>query len=89
MHHLIEFIKSGRGKARSPANPSLPRGIVVDMSKRATPSCTVDLPYPAPECGQFHVRCTLCNLSLIVSAAGRPDDPTQVIIACKIRAATM
>lgn len=78
----IEFIPSGRGKARCEANPDFPNGIEVDVSD-GKKGCVIKLPYPAPECGVWVVRCNACNTSIGVTAAGRIDDPISVKIACK------
>jgi hypothetical protein len=81
--HSIKFVKSGRGQAQCPPNPDYPQGIEVDASQGA-PSCAIDLPYPAPECGYFVVRCTLCGTSVAITAAGRPDDPIRVKLPCRL-----
>ena len=81
--HQVEFIASGRGKAQCPPDPAYPKGIPLDaVGARNCPSCTVELPYPAPECGMWRVDCTECGMSVLVSAAGRPDDPISVKLPC-------
>jgi hypothetical protein len=56
--HTIEFQPSGRGKARCAPDPNYPVGKAVNCSIFDDEStCTVDLPYPAPECGTHIVRC--------------------------------
>lgn len=80
--HDVTFKPSGRGKAQCPPDPSYPNGIALDCSDGRSPSCTVFLPYPAPECGVWLVRCHDCSMSVAVTAAGRPDDPTSVTVAC-------
>lgn len=82
-HHSIEFEPSGRGQAQCEPNPSYPHGIHVGGAMLGVPACTVDLPYPAPECGLWVVRCENCSMSVAVTAAGRPDDPLTVTIECK------
>ena len=79
---IIEFNPSGRGKARCPANPMFPNGITVDMAQ-AKKGCVVELPYPAPECGIWLVKCADCKLLVGATAAGRNDDPKTLIIPCK------
>jgi hypothetical protein len=79
--HQVDFVRSGRGKAQCAPNPAYPIGIDVDVS-RGQPSCIVALPYPAPECGHYVVRCALCAMSVAITAAGRPDDPKSVKIPC-------
>jgi hypothetical protein len=79
----ITFVPSGRGKAQCPSNPDYPDGIHLDArTKPGEAYCLVELPYPAPECGQFHVQCGRCSLSLLITAAGRPDDPRSLRIPC-------
>ena len=82
--HTIEFFPSGRGKARCAPNPMYPEGIEIDVSDAAAASCTVELPYPAQECGHYLVRCRLCKFSVAITAAGRPDDPTKVTMPCQL-----
>jgi hypothetical protein len=81
----IEFKPTGRGAAQCEADPNHPDGIEIDMSKPHKPSCLVVLPYPAPECGLWMIRCGVCAKSLIVTAAGRRDDATSVRMACAER----
>jgi hypothetical protein len=78
----IEFVRSGRGKAQCAPDPAYPQGVDVDVSGGAENSCTAQLPYPAPECGHFLVRCRLCKYSVAVTAAGRPDDPRTLKMPC-------
>lgn len=83
MSHQITFEPSGRGKARCPPDPRYPHGIAIDGAIPDRQSCSVALPYPAPECGLWLVRCEQCGLSIAITAAGRPDDPVSVKISCK------
>lgn len=82
---ILEFQPSGRGKAQCPSNPAWPDGKDLDVS-HGDRACTVDLPYPAEECGVWIIRCSACGMSLGVTAAGRPDDPRSVKFSCKERA---
>jgi hypothetical protein len=78
----IKFMPSGRGKAQCPPNPDFPGGKEIP-----TPSgfgCWVDLPYPAPECGAYAVRCHQCGSSCAITSVGRPDDPKRFQMMCKI-----
>lgn len=80
----IKFTPSGRGKAQCEPDPKYPNGVTVNMCDSLLEKhCTVDLPYPAKECGYFHIRCSECDLSFIVTCAGRADDPKRVRVACK------
>jgi hypothetical protein len=78
----IEFHASGRGKARCDPDPAYPHGIAIDGAGNASAWCIARLPYPAPECGHFRVDCKLCGFSLLITAAGRADDPISVRMPC-------
>jgi len=84
MNHEVTFHPSGRGKAQCPSDPDYPKGkkIVIDVQ----PNCEVALPYPAPECGQYLIRCKTCHASLMITAAGRLDDPVSVTMPCRSEA---
>lgn len=83
--HEVRFIPSGRGKATQPADPRYPKGkeILPDLPADI-PTCRVELPYPAPECGLYSIQCRLCQVRVAVTAAGRPDDPTAVTFPCAV-----
>ena len=83
MSHRIEFKPSGRGQAQCSPDPAYPNGIAIDASDPNLPSCTVTLPYPAPECGVWMVRCNRCTMSVGVTTAGRVDDPISVKVNCR------
>jgi hypothetical protein len=78
----IVFIPSGRGKARCPSNPDHPHGIDIDCSQGKI-ACTIELPYPSPECGIQRVTCLDCGFKAVCTVAGRPDDPRTITIPCK------
>jgi len=81
--HTVTFRPSGRGKAQCPPDPRYPNGIAVDVhGDDAGPTCLVELPYPAPECGYLEVNCGLCGLTVALTVAGRPDDPVSVRLLC-------
>jgi hypothetical protein len=82
----IEFKPSGRGKAKCPPDPNYPHGIEIDAAPPGTPTCIVTLPYPAPECGHWVVRCDECLMSIAITAAGRVDDPIRVRVPCRRKA---
>jgi hypothetical protein len=84
-HHDVLFRPSGRGKARCAPDPDYPHGKATDCSTPGHPACEVALPYPAPECGTWIVRCRECPMSGAITAAGRPDDPTSVRMDCRER----
>lgn len=80
----VKWISRHR-KARLQPNPAYPNGIdVVTEPGKEGPRCKTDLPYPAPECGLHSVRCAKCGTSVMVTAAGRIDDPKSVTIPCKL-----
>lgn len=81
-HIRVSFIDSGR-TAQYPPDPAYPMGTIADLTRGKTPTCRVDLPYPAPRCGQWVVGCTRCHQVNVITAAGRVDDPRRVILACK------
>lgn len=82
MGHRIEFTPSGRGKAQCAPDPKYPHGIALDGTQSAGKTCKVELPYPAPECGMWRIDCDECSMSIIVTAAGRADDPISVKMSC-------
>ena len=79
----VEWQDGGR-KAQNPPDPAYPKGKDVDGSLGATATCSVELPYPAPQCGVWIVTCPDCGLSVGFTAAGRIDDPRKVTVACKL-----
>lgn len=82
--HKIKWIDSGRPPSEPP-DPAYPRGIELDVSAGASPSCVVLLPYPAPRCGMFFVKCQDCQTSALVTTAGRPDDPRSIRLPCRVK----
>ena len=78
----VEWADSGREPQCAP-NPDFPEGVDLDLSIEGEPACFVDLPYPAERCGFYRVICGGCGLEVIVTTAGRPDDPRSVRVACK------
>lgn len=78
----ITFAPSGRGKARCPANPAFPHGMIIDLANDKK-GCVANVPYPAPECGLWIVECHKCGTSAAATTAGRTDDPITIIIQCK------
>lgn len=63
--HSVVFEPSGRGKAQCPPDPLYPSGKATDCTVFGeTTYCTKELPYPAPECGAWMVRCAACGMSV-------------------------
>ena len=83
MKHRIEWFDTGRSPTVKP-NPRYPDGIDLDLSNGAFDACDVALPYPAKRIGHYHVQCPACGLNVIVTTAGRRDDPRSVRLACKM-----
>ena len=81
-HITVGWVVRG-GAPTCPPDPSYPEGVALDVSSPGAPACDVRLPYPAPCVGTHVIACNLCGLRVAVSAAGRPDDPTSVRMACK------
>lgn len=78
----VHFLDAGR-YAEKPADPKYPDGTWVNLSENAIQvSCTRGLPYPAPRCGSYVIRCRVCGKTVAISVAGRADDPRRVTIPC-------
>jgi hypothetical protein len=79
----VEWFDHGR-EPQCQADPAYPCGIdVVVPDRRAGNSCTVELPYPARRCGFYNVTCTVCGMKVLVTTAGRADDPRSVTLPCE------
>lgn len=81
----VTWISHNR-KAKCPPDPDWPNGKPADVANGLTPSCKIDLPYPAPECGIHHIECVICGWSVGITAAGRPDDAPWAKLPCRISA---
>lgn len=77
----LEWVGTGM-EALTPADPAHPDGVDLVDGPEALAHCTVLLKYPAPCCGVWIIRCDRCRRSTHVTAAGRPDDPRSVSLAC-------
>ena len=78
----IEWEDLGR-EPQHPPNPEFPEGVHFDMAQGVTPACRGDLPYPAKRCGRYFVKCRRCFKTIVVSTAGRYDDPRSITIPCR------
>lgn len=81
----VEWIDGGR-EPRCAPDPAFPSGKDVDITVACIdgwPTCKVDVPYPAKRCGAYLIECETCDCSVLVTTAGRPDDPRSVKIPCK------
>jgi hypothetical protein len=66
-------------------DPAYPDGIDLDMTTAGDVAiCGTALPYPAPRCGYYALRCNTCGLTVGITTAGRPDDPRSVTVACQL-----
>lgn len=81
----IEWIDARR-EPSVPPNPSYPNGMDIDGSDGAAATCEVALPYPAARCGAYIIDCETCGLKVVVTTAGRADDPRSIKLACKMLA---
>lgn len=79
----VRFIDGGR-KATEKPNPKYPDGMDVNLAPHALAKiCARNVPYPAPRCGFYEIKCRVCAFAGIISVAGRADDPRSVAIPCK------
>jgi hypothetical protein len=78
----IVWIDRGR-EPQCPSDPAYPDGKHVDLSGGLKKACAADLPYPAARCGYYTVQCRTCGFSVIITTAGRLDDPRSVKLPCK------
>jgi hypothetical protein len=77
----VAWVDSKR-EPKCPSNPAYPDGVDLDATAGQTPSCYVELPYPARRCGYFLVCCDDCHQSVVLTTAGRRDDPRSVKLLC-------
>lgn len=80
--HTINWIDREREPQVAP-NPRFPDGIDIPPQYPERPFCKVSLPYPAKRIGHYIVDCKTCRLSVIITTAGRRDDPRSVALNCK------
>ena len=86
MRFVTQWVDRGR-EPQNPPNPAFPDGIDVDLSdiQNKDETCLVKLAYPAKRCGLWWVKCEVCGMSVILTTAGRRDDPRSVRLACQKR----
>lgn len=79
----VSFI-DGERTARMKSDPRYPDGQAISLAPSVlAKACTRNLPYPAPRCGLYSIKCRVCGFVGVVTVAGRPDDPRVVTIPCK------
>lgn len=76
----IHWVDRGREPTEKP-DPKYPDGIDLDTGQR--PACLVELPHPTPRCGLYVVECEKCGTTIMLTTAGRADDPRSVMVPCK------
>jgi hypothetical protein len=79
----VEWVDGNREPVCAP-DPAYPNGIDVDFTAGRAPACRVSLPYPAQRCGFYMLKCRVCALTMILTTAGRADDPRSVTIPCRL-----
>jgi hypothetical protein len=82
LHLSVKWIDAER-EPRAAPNPTFPNGVDVDLTNGALVTCQTPLDYPAPRCGAYVIECERCGQRVIVTTAGRRDDPRSVRIACE------
>lgn len=80
----VKWFDHGR-EPQCPPNPAYPNGIDLDTTLPGDAVCTAALPYPAKRCGYYLVTCRVCRSNVMVTTAGRPDDPRWVRLACQLK----
>ena len=80
------WLSQGR-KATEPPDPAYPDGITIDAAP-GMPGCPIELPYPAECVGAWLITCPVCRLRVLITAAGRPDDPRSVRLPCRLMGAS-
>lgn len=78
----LTWVDRGREPQCAP-NPDFPDGTDADLTFGARPACRSALPYPAKRCGYYVVHCKRCKQTVVITTAGRPDDPRSITLACK------
>jgi hypothetical protein len=81
--HNIAWVDLGF-EPQCPSDPAFPEGVDLDISAGSVICCFVPLPYPAKRCGRYHIDCSACRLSVIVTTAGRADDPRSIRLPCQL-----
>jgi hypothetical protein len=77
----VQFLDSGRTAKEKP-DPRYPDGKRINLAAPEARSCTRNLPFPAPRCGQYDIICGLCGFRALITVAGRPDDPCMITLPC-------
>ena len=86
----VVFIDSGREPQCKP-DPKYPNGQDIEIPRGYIPGsdrCCNNLPYPAPRCGVYLIKCNDCGVNVALTVAGRVDDPRTITIPCKMKFAS-
>lgn len=68
---------------RNPPDPNYPDGLDVEMlADPLGKICSTPLPYPAKRIGFYVIECDVCGLRVMLTTAGRADDPRSVRVNC-------
>jgi hypothetical protein len=79
----VIFLDSGREPQCKP-DPKFPDGKPINLATSPlAKTCTSNVPFPAPRCGLYAIRCLECGFTAMVTVAGRPDDPNTVTMPCQ------
>lgn len=82
--HEVEWIDGKRWPTQKP-HPAFPNGVDLPAANPKAASCKVFLPYPAKRIGTYLVKCKTCRQTVLVTTAGRPDDPRSVTLNCNLK----
>jgi len=83
MHELsVHWVDRGV-EPKCPPDPRFPYGMDINGAQKGERSCFTKLPYPARRCGYYLVGCDACEQTVMITTAGRPDDPRSVRIPCR------
>ena len=78
----VKWVDSGREPQCDPS-PDYPKGRDIGIFDGTSENiCVASLPYPARRCGYFWIHCKTCNFSVVLTTAGRPDDPRSIALPC-------
>jgi hypothetical protein len=80
--HEVVFISAKRGKAKCQPDPNFPNGMIAEARIPGLAHCYVKIPYPSPEIGWVHIRCKECDVTMLLTVAGRADDPVAAAVTC-------
>lgn len=83
-HIRVRWVDAGEDPTQQP-DPAFPRGVDYDISEGAQ-SCVTGLPYPAKRIGKFLLDCRICRFGMVISTAGRADDPRSIRVPCSAMA---